>query len=692
MKMRYEPSLWALLILSLVVCLFPYSPARAVRDTESTSHADSAAFYQVVDTYHYPGFKVIQFKLAVLSHYSYLLISDGQALVVDPGRDVYAYLEAAKKENATIQGVFLTHSHADFVAGHMELAKTLNCPIYTSAAGGAEYPHKPLQDGSTLRLGKAFLRFAATPGHTPDGLCAYVYSSGQEDTPQLLFTGDTLFVGSVGRPDLLGDKVSAAALASMMYDTWHRKLASAGDRAVILPAHGAGSLCGAHLSDSPSSTIGAEKASNPYLQYRSRGAFIAAVLEGLPEAPPYFKYNAAMNRQGPATVDWKAPLPHRPAATRELTDASRYYVVDIRDPKTYAAGHIPNSVNIGLRGRFETWVGIMVPWQAAVILCGNEPQLQEAIYRLHRVGYRASVITLQDWRKAGLPVATSTLTDPAELYRAMQQPEAPVVVDVRLPSEWMGLRIGTVVNLPLNHLAELSSKLDPALATVAVCNSAYRSSMAVGILQRQGFLHVSSLAGGSEAWIEAGLPVFGSEAKSGGQSSVATEVAKRQVRLPERISADDLKRLLMDLPGTFQLVDIRPAAQFADFNIAGSQNAEIADLMTDPRYLTGAGPLIIVDRDGSLAMAVAGILSQKTQRSIKALYGGLQGYWAESELNNAVQEVDLPGVGGSGTVPGAVGKSPDQPAQTLKPQQQSPGPPAPGTPAPRPPKKKSAGC
>lgn len=692
MKKRCPPPVWIVLAILLALGAFADISASAIRDSESTAHADSAAFYQVVDTYHYPGFKVIQFNLPVLSHYSYLLISDGQALVIDPGRDVQAYLTAAKDESATIRGVFLTHSHADFVAGHMELAEVLNCPIYASAEAGAEFPHQALHDGSTLQLGKAFIRFATTPGHTPDGLCAYVYSTGQRAVPQLLFTGDTLFVGSVGRPDLVGDKVSAAALASMMFDTWHHKLSNAGDQTVILPAHGAGSLCGAHLSDSPASTIGAEKVSNPYLQHSSRGAFIAAVLEGLPEAPQYFKYNAAMNRKGPEPVDWKAPLPDRLSPAPELTDAGRYYVVDVRQPQAYASGHIPNSVNIGLRGRFETWVGIMVPWQAQLVLCGDEPQLQEALYRLHRVGYKAQVITLRDWRDAGLPIATSNLVSPAELYRAMQQSEAPVVVDVRLPSEWMGLRIGTVVNLPLNHLAELSSQLDPGLPTVAVCNSAYRSSMAVGILQRRGFKRVSSLAGGSAAWIAAGFPVFGSEAKSGGQNGTSRDAAQRQVRLPERISAAELQRLLMDLPGTFDLVDIRPAVQFADFSIAGSQNVGIPDLMFDPRHLTGVGPLIIVDRDGSLAMAVAGILSQKTERSIKALYGGVQAYWAESELNNAVQEVDLPGASGSGSVPGSMGEPADKSDRTLNPRQETPEPPTPGTPAPSPPKKKSAGC
>jgi rhodanese-related sulfurtransferase len=217
------------------------------------------------------------------------------------------------------------------------------------------------------------------------------------------------------------------------------------------------------------------------------------------------------------------------------------------------------------------------------------------------------------------------MVTPRELYAQMQTQDAPVVVDVRLPSEWMALRIGTVVNMPLSELSSEARLLDKAQPVVAVCNSAYRSSLAVGVFERLGFQHVSSMAGGGEAWIEAGLPVF--EAKAAGSSGAAP---KRQIRLAERTSAAELKRLIMDLPGTFQLVDIRPPEHFADYHLPGSENVDIAELMANPAYLTGAGPLVIVDRDGSLAMMVAGILSQKTERSIKALFGGLEAYWTQA--------------------------------------------------------------
>jgi rhodanese-related sulfurtransferase len=390
----------------------------------------------------------------------------------------------------------------------MEMKRAVGCPIYQSDKSGAKYAIKPLKEGSTIRVGKATVRFIETPGHTPDGMCGVVYGPGDPNVPKLMFTGDVLFVGSLGRPDLLGETVSAAWLASAFYDAWNTKIAKLNDSVRIFPAHGAGSLCGAHLSDRPYSTIGEEKKSNPFLQYNKRGEFIANLIQDLPEAPQYFKHNAAINKNGPPLVEWDRGLPPEKTPDVALTDPEKTYLVDIRSPDAYAAGHIPKSVNIPLRGRFETWVGTMVPWGADAVLAGSREELKEALFRLHRIGYRPGIITLNTWKGSGQSMKAGNPIAPKELYRMMQEGTAPLIVDVRLPSEWMALRIGTVLNLPLNHLAELSKKLDPDAPVVVVCNSAYRSSMAAGILERKGFKMPRNLKGGSQAWIEAGLPVY----------------------------------------------------------------------------------------------------------------------------------------------------------------------------------------
>jgi len=649
-------------------------PLPQIKDAESATHADAAASYQIVDTYEYPDLKIVQFTLPVLSHYSYVVVSDGSALVVDPGRDIDRYVEYIRQEKLSVKGVFLTHSHADFVAGHIEVADAFGCPVYASAASAAQYEHEPVKEGDEIAIGQVVIRVVETPGHTPDGLCGYVFSGQKPDRPVAVFTGDTLFVGSVGRPDLLPKKMTAASLASMAYDTWHNKLSKVADDAMIFPAHGAGSLCGAHLRDEPFSTIGAEKASNPYFQYAGRNEFIAAVLEGLPEPPQYFGHNAAMNRDGPELVNWAAPLPTEVLPSQDLANPAEFYVVDIRGAPEYGAGHIPNSVNIALRGRFESWIGRMVPWGAKLVLYGPEADLQEAIRRLHRVGYRADVLTPESYVSAQLPVAASKTLQARELHERMQAGTAPIIVDVRLPEEWMGMRIGTVVNLPVDRLSELARKLDPAQPTLTVCNSAYRSSMALGILEREGFQDLYNLDGGAEAWITAGLPVLGPRTSA---AATGPSTPRREVRLAERMSADELRRLMMDLPGTFDLVDIRPSQHFADYNIPGSMNVDVAELLDNPAYLTGAGPLIIVDRDGSLAMMTAGILSQKTQRSVKALYGGLEAYWTESRMGTMM---NLPAPSGGSVMPPLPAVRPPMPGS-----QPAPDKPKPAT-------KKSAGC
>jgi len=530
MKQMRRSISYSLLFLLLLSLFSANAWAAQIKDSESATHGVDASKYYIVDTYEFPGFKLIQLELPVLSIYSYMLISDGEALVVDPCRDIFAFLDIAKKEGVKITGVYLSHSHADFVAGHTELVNAVKCPIYQSHISGAKYPFKPLKEGSTIRVGKALVKFIETPGHTPDGMCGLVYGPDNQGVPELIFTGDVVFVGSVGRPDLMGGATSAAWLASAFFDSWTGKISKLNNGVKIFPAHGAGSLCGAHLSDRPFSTIGEEKKSNPYLQYKKRGEFIAALLQDLPEAPQYFGHNAALNKKGPPLIDWDAILPNETAPDMALTDPGRTYVVDLRDADKYAAGHIPNSVNIALRGKLENWVGTMVPWGSKLVLIGDKKELGEALFRLNRIGYSPEIITMETWKNAGRPVRVSNPISPKELYAMMQKGEAPVIVDVRLPPEWMGLRIGTVLNLPLNHLSEQSNKLDPDQPVVTVCNSAYRSSMAVGILERKGFKMPRNLQGGSQAWIDAGFPVY----ESTKDSPSSTSVQKKEVKLPAK--------------------------------------------------------------------------------------------------------------------------------------------------------------
>jgi rhodanese-related sulfurtransferase len=396
-----------------------------------------------------------------------------------------------------------------------------------------------------------------------------------------------------------------------------------------------------------------------------------AVIDGLPDAPQYFKHNARMNHDGPPLVDWdKTTPPALPAADVSARMQRGAWLVDVRDAALFAARHPADAISIGIRGRFETWTGTMIPWGEPFILTGSDDDVREAAFRLKRIGYDTPAGYLQGgqeaWNAAGLPTRTVAMVKPADLHRQVQAGTAPVIADVRLPSEWMGLRIGNVLNTPMNKLFVDGKRLSKEMPVLTVCNSAYRSSMGAAVLLKMGFKDVRNMEGGSEAWIAAGLPTLSATGTG------AAAPPARAIRLPERLAAAELRRMMMDLPGTFELVDIRPAALVADFSLPGAIPADIAEVISNPAYLNGAVPLVIVDRDGSLAMAVGGILSQKTPRTIKVLYGGLEAYWNDS------------------AVPLPPSSSAPVTAPAVRPPASSPGPAAPSAPAV--PKKKSAGC
>ncbi|MEI6972467.1 MAG: rhodanese-like domain-containing protein, partial [bacterium] len=629
-----------------------------------------------------PDFVFRQYNLGVLSHYSYLVGSGGEAMIVDPARDISRYLKDTQELGLKITRVYLTHSHADFVAGHMELAKATGAEIIMNEAAKAGYPHKAVKDGDAITFGTVRAVIVTTPGHTPDGTCLYVYHPATAANPAFVFTGDTLFIGSVGRPDLMGEGMSAASLAEMGYHSWKDKLAKLPDDTRFFPAHGAGSLCGANLSDKPVSTIGEQRKGNVYLQHKDLPSYIMAVIDGLPDAPQYFKHNAKMNHDGPPLVDWvKTTPPALPPAEVAAQMQKGAWLVDLRDAAGFAGGHPADAINIGIRGRFETWTGIMIPWGEPVILTGSDADVREAAFRLKRIGYDAPDGYLQGgldaWKVTGLPVRTVKLVNPADLYKQMQATTAPVIVDVRLPSEWMGLRIGHVLNLPLNKLFVDGKRLSKEMPVLTVCNSAYRSSMGAAVLLKMGFNDVLNMEGGGEAWVDQGLPTLGSTAAGAPAAPVGV-----YINLPDPIAPEELAKRQMDLPGTYEVVDIRPAWQFAEFNIPGSVNTPVEQVLNSPTMLADKRPLVLVCRDGSISATVAGALVQKVQRPVRFLTGGAKRYYDEILRPAGIVSTSTMLPQGKAALPAAPAVQPAVPAA------------APVTPAPAPaaPKKKSAGC
>jgi hydroxyacylglutathione hydrolase len=453
-----------------------------------------------------------QFYLGCLAHASYMIGSQGEAAVVDPRRDVDTYIDEACEQGFEIRHVIETHLHADFVSGHHELARRTGAKIYFGAKAGARFDHVPVEEGDEIRVGEVTLRFLETPGHTPESVSVLVIDRASSEAPKAVLTGDTLFIGDVGRPDLLGSKMSAQELAGMLYDSLHGKLLALPDSVEVYPAHGAGSLCGRNISSETSSTIGQQRQFNYALRPMPKEEFVRMMTTDLPEAPAYFSRDVAINRDGASEL---AELPDPAAlAARDVEALQKRgaIVLDTRPAAQYGAGHVPGSLHIGLSGQFASWAGALISPRAPILLVAEEEEeVREARTRLARVGidnvagYLAGGIL--EWDRAGLPLATMEQVNVEELDARLREGRAGRVVDVRRTAEWQAGHIPNAVHLPLNSLAQNVGSLEKNDPVAVICAGGFRSSIATSILEQQGFMKVTNVVGGMAAWKNANLEV-----------------------------------------------------------------------------------------------------------------------------------------------------------------------------------------
>jgi len=456
-----------------------------------------------------------QFYLGCLSHASYFIASEGEAVVVDPQRDVDQYIEEAATKNLKIKYVIETHLHADFVSGHRELAERTGAEIVFGAQAGVTFPHRAVRDGDEIKVGRVVLRFMETPGHTPESISVLVIDSEHSDQPQKVLTGDTLFVGDVGRPDLAGGKgYTPPMMAAMMYDTLHGKLLQLADDVEVYPAHGAGSMCGRNMSEETFSTIGEQRKTNYALQPMAKDEFVRMMTSDLPEPPAYFPQDAEINRSGAATLtEVPTPAALRPEEVVNLA-AAGHLVLDVRPAAEFGAGHLPGAINIGLSGQFAIWAGTLIAMGTPIVIVAeSEEKAAEAFVRLARVGhesvrgYLAGGIAA--WRDAGFEVATVPQITVDELHQLVSSAAPPQILDVRRPPEYESGHVPQALTAPLLSLKQniASLGLDPAQPTAVICAGGYRSSAATSILQQHGFSNLLNVIGGTSAWIGAGHPV-----------------------------------------------------------------------------------------------------------------------------------------------------------------------------------------
>ena len=449
-----------------------------------------------------------QFYLGCLAHASYLLGSEGEAVVVDPQRDVEIYLKAAQEQGLTIRHIFETHLHADFVSGHKELAARTGAKIYIGAKSGATFPHVDVRDGFALTVGKVRVSVLETPGHTPESICLVIADLEKSPEPWAALTGDTLFIGDVGRPDL-SKRHTPAELAGLLYDSLHNKLMKLADHVLVYPAHGAGSLCGRNMRAERSSTIGTERLTNYALQIRSKPEFVEQLTSNLPARPEYFLQDAEINREGATPLADLPELPEIPAPELKHLLEDGVIALDVRPGDQFASGHVPGSINIALSGQFASWAGtILGLGSRPVLIADSAEQLTEARLRLARVGVEDVRGFLPNgvagWTRAGLALSELPQITVQDLGERLHD-QSVRVLDVRRESEWQAGHIASADWWPLDRFRSELPLIDEK--TVAVhCKSGYRSMIACSLLQRAGHPNVINVVGGFDAWQQAQLP------------------------------------------------------------------------------------------------------------------------------------------------------------------------------------------
>jgi len=459
-----------------------------------------------------------QFYLSCLAHASYMIGSEGVAAVVDPQRDVEIYLEEARQQGLKIAYVIETHLHADFVSGHKELAERTGATICVGAKAGAKFPHRAMKEGDEIGFGKCALRFVETPGHTPESMCVLVTDTERGGEPWAVLTGDTLFIGDVGRPDLSPEH-TPQQLAAMLYDSLHEKLLKLPDAVEVYPAHGAGSLCGRNISPERQSTIGKERKFNYALQPMSRDEFVRMLTADLPERPGYFALDAQINREGAEPLGELPPLAGlNPDEVARRQEAGAV-VLDTRPTAQFGAGHVPGSIHIGLGGQYASWAGILIGLEREIVLVAEDPErLAESQMRLARVGIEKVTGHLEGgvlaWEKSGRRLAEVPQISVMQLAEQLKERPAEVqLVDVRKSAEWDAGHIKQAVLKPLSELRLRTDDLDPKKPIAVHCKSGYRSSIATSLLKRAGFREVMNVTGGFDAWAAQKLPVAGGATK-----------------------------------------------------------------------------------------------------------------------------------------------------------------------------------
>lgn len=459
--------------------------------------------------------RVEQIYTGCLAQGAYYIESEGEVAIVDPLRETEPYIQKAKADGATIKYIFETHFHADFVSGHLDLAKKTGAEIVYGPQADTTYEKHTARDGEEFPLGKVRIRVLHTPGHTPESTTYLLLDENGKE--YAIFSGDTLFIGDVGRPDLAQKKGSLTKedLAGWLYDSLRHKIMTLPDDVIVYPAHGAGSACGKNMSSETWDTLGHQKATNYALRAdMTRDEFIKEVTDGLQPPPQYFAKNAKINKSGYESIDVvikRGAIPLSPRAFEVAANEHDALILDVRDKEEFVKGFVPNSVFIGLDGSFAPWVGALIPdLQQPILIVAPEGKEEETVLRLARVGYDNAIGYLQGgfaaWKAAGEEVDTIEALDVPTLAAMMKSGEKLHILDVRKPGEWSAEHVDGASHFPLDFINDHMSEINRDDTYYLHCRSGYRSTIAASILKSRGFEKIVDVVGTFEDMIAAGIP------------------------------------------------------------------------------------------------------------------------------------------------------------------------------------------
>ena len=487
----------------------PAAPRNSISQRVAAHESNSTDESLILTPSHMESVLIEPFFLGCLSHASYMVSSDGIAAVIDPQRDVDVYLDAAEQKGLEIRHVIETHLHADFVSGHRELAERTGAQIYLGDGCRATFPHSSVRDGDSIEFGRCRLDFMQTPGHSLESICIVLTDLDKPSRPRALFTGDTLFVGDVGRPDL-SHAHTPHELAALLYTSLHEKILKLPEETEFFPAHRAGSLCGRQMSPDCSSTLGRERRFNYALQAGSSEDFVQLLTGSFPPRPEYFSRDVELNRQGAVPLNQLPPAAPARAAEFSRMQLDGAIAVDTRPTAQFAAALVPGALHIGLTGQYASWAARLLGLNQRIILIAEDAdRVRESQQRLARVGIEKVEAYLEGgisgWIAGNYKPDVMRQMSVNELAEVLERQDRQItVLDVRESGEIEAGAIPSSVRIPLGQLEARTGELDPSKLIVVHCKSAYRSSIATSILRRAGFREIANLTGGYDAWKAAG--------------------------------------------------------------------------------------------------------------------------------------------------------------------------------------------